>query len=130
MGKAGLVLLLLLGSAPAWAQAPITAMCAGGFTGGGGGMRITPDGTVSRIRQTLAEGQRAEAVGSDPEAYRRWNAALDVAGFDRMAGGAPGNITCRLTRGPTTLRWGSPDIPPGLPAPFAQVFRELRGWVP
>ncbi len=126
-----LVAAVLALATPAAAQTPITAWCAGGVTGGGNGTRIMPDGRILRLsRTTAAAPEVATPLGEDEAAFRRWDAILAAAGFIRMGGGAPGNMTCSLSQGTTTIRWPGTTPPPDLPPPVGQVFGELRGWRP
>ncbi|WP_439548269.1 hypothetical protein [Falsiroseomonas sp.] len=125
--RAILVTLGLALATPAWAQSPVTAWCGGGVTGGGNGTRITPDGTITRLsRNTAGSPEVATPLGQDEAAFRRWTAALAAVGFSRLASQPPGNMTCTLSQGTTTLRWpgGQP------PEAVAGVFAELRGWRP
>lgn len=117
---------------PACAQAPITAWCGGGVTGGGQGTRITPDGRITRLsRSTFAAPETATPLGEDEAAFQRWSAALAAAGFTRLPTGSPGNMTCSLSQGTTTIRWPGFTPPATVaPAAVAQVFGELRAWRP
>lgn len=111
------------------AEAPITAWCFGGVTGGGGGMRITADGAVTQLRRPRAGAPEQETpMGMDPAAYQRWSATLDAAGFARMPRGNPSNMTCGLTHAGKQVIWRGPGLEPAVPAAVGQVFRELRGW--
>lgn len=115
---------------PVQAQ-PITAWCAGGATGGGGGTRIAPEGTVTRlVRARAGAPEVATPLGADPAAYARWHAALAAAGFANLPQGQPGNMTCGLSQGGAAMRWAGLGVPEALPEPVARVFRELRGWRP
>ena len=101
MSRAGAaaMLALLLGAAGPGPEDAITSYCGGGVTGGGGGLRITSDGTVVRLRRPLAGAPVEETRIEDRAApYARIAALLDAVGFDRMPRGAPSNMTCSLTR--------------------------------
>jgi hypothetical protein len=120
----GLALLL---ASPALAEGPITAWCGGGVTGGGGGTRIMPDGTVIRLsRRTATATQTITPLGQDPAAYVRWNEALARAGFAAMKRGEFSNMTCSLSQDRTTVLWPINAPPPALEG----VFREMQGWRP
>ncbi len=111
-------LLALTIAAPAAAQSPITTWCGGGVTGGG---------TITRLARTTASApETATPLGQDEAAFRRWTAALNAAGLSRLPSTAPGNMTCTLSQGTTTLRW--PGGPP--PAAVAGVVEEMRRWRP
>jgi hypothetical protein len=96
------VALLALAPLPAAASEASDAIiryCGGGATGGGGGTRIEPDGSVIRLRRPRAGAPLEETRLDDRTApYARIAAMLDAAGFERMPRGAPSNMTCSLTR--------------------------------
>ncbi|MBR0656136.1 hypothetical protein [Plastoroseomonas arctica] len=122
------VLILLCVSSPAWSQA-ITAFCAGGVTGGGGGMRAERDGRIVQLRRDRLKPSIETELGRDAAAVAAWNAALDRAAFDTLRLHAPGNITCSLRRGSRAIAW-SLEPPASLAAEIRTVFRELRSWRP
>ncbi|MGG5885960.1 hypothetical protein ACLF3G_02400 [Falsiroseomonas sp. HC035] len=138
---------MTIGAQPAlsqqWPVAPpqprpvgsLTAHCGGGVTGGGGGTRIMADGAVTRLEQPRAGVPLVHTpLGRDWEAYQRWVAALEAAGFARLAENRPGNVTCSLTQEVggrlVGVSWPGEAPPSRIPAAVRQVFMELRGWSP
>lgn len=94
-----MMLALLLGGADEAPTDAITSYCGGGVTGGGGGLRIAPDGAVVRLRRPHAGAPLEETRLEDrAEAYARIAALLDTARFERMPRGEPSNMTCSLAR--------------------------------
>jgi hypothetical protein len=135
----GAVMAWLLAVPPASAQprptGSITAQCGGGVTGGGGGTSILADGTVTRLERPRAGMPLIRSpLGADREAYRRWAAALEEAGFDRVAEHRPGNVTCSLTQEVggrlIGVAWPGEAPPSRIPEAVRRVFMELRGWSP
>lgn len=117
---------LLLGAAGEAPQDFITRYCGGGVTGGGGGLSVTADGTVTRLRRPRAGAPVEETVvRHDPAAYARIGALLDAARFDRMPRGEPSNMTCSITRRrggqPHVVMWGIGRAPPALSEAFSAL---------
>jgi hypothetical protein len=89
---------LLAGAAGPLPREAITTYCGGGATGGGGGLQLMPDGSVTRVRRPRAGAPVEETVLEGRSApYARIAAMLEQAGFARMPRGEPSNMTCSLT---------------------------------
>lgn len=93
-----LALPLLIGGAGELPNGSIVRYCGGGVTGGGGGLRIDPDGSVLRFHRARAGAPIEETPVETRAPYARIAALLDAAGFKHLPRGAPSNMTCSLTR--------------------------------
>jgi hypothetical protein len=67
-------------------------------TGGGGGLRIGPDGGAVRLRRPRAGAPVEETPLAGTVPHARIAALLDAANFERMPRGMPSNMTCSITR--------------------------------
>lgn len=123
-----LVLPLVLGAAGEPLPDAIIRYCGGGITGGGGGLRIEPDGRVVRLRRPRAGAPVEETVLDGSAPYARVAALLDTAGFDRMPRGAPSNMTCSITRWrggrSQVVMWGITQTP----AALQPALREMEAF--
>lgn len=118
---AAAALLLALAPLPAAAREPdsIIRYCGGGVTGGGGGTRIEPDGSVIRLHRPRAGAPLEERRLEDRRApFARIAAMLDAARFEQIPRGAFSNMTCSLTRWrggrSHTVLWGVTQAPAAL----------------
>lgn len=118
--------------APPPAQDTIWAGCSGGLAGGGTATRIVADGRMVRLTLDRAGAPwQPEHLGFDAERYARLSRALDEAGFARLRGGPPGNITCWLERVWATgrgwrVQWAGEAPPAAWPDSVRDAFSELR----
>ena len=113
-----LALSLLVGAAGDAPPDAIIRYCGGGISGGGGGLRIEPDGRVVQLRRARAGAPVEERLLDATASYAHIAALLDAAGFEQMPRGAPSNMTCSITwrRGgrPHVVMWGISRAPPAL----------------
>ncbi|BDG72778.1 hypothetical protein [Roseomonas fluvialis] len=117
---------LLAGAAgPAPGEAIVT-YCGGGATGGGGGLQLTPDGSVTRLRRPRAGAPVEETLLDGRSApYARIAAMLEAAGFAGLPRGAPSNMTCSIAwrrHGAShQVMWGIGQAPAALRPALAEI---------
>ena len=116
-------------SASAVAVREVLSGCAGGFTGGGGGAALLPNGTLYRWT-------RDRAGADDRRTLVRTDTALATDVFGRLASmrflgivhHEPGNMTCfvraRTDSGAHEVSWPSSDT--RAPRPVRDLFQRLQ----
>jgi hypothetical protein len=92
---------------------------------------VDAEGGLHRLRQpTFATPREVTALRGPPAPQAEWQALLDAAGFDSIARGSPGNMTCSLRRrgpqGEHEVLWSGDRPLTGLPPQLRRVVEALQ----